>query len=143
MVSLAITVQTAPSTEYDPVKVLPTRCKRTHFGAAWPAMMVFTLTPPTVVRRWKSAPAAAVTFVIALTAFAARPSRIITPAFDQLSVFTRLSTFAVMVPSPVSDWCAKRKPSLVLQMSEPDASITIEFGANNTPPPVVVHDSNG
>ncbi len=62
----------------------------------------FVVDPPTVFRRRPASPLVGVTKILKCLAFAARPSRIITPAFAQAFVLVRLVTRATICPSPAS-----------------------------------------
>src|SRR4029450_1356634 len=101
MVSEPTVVHDAPSVETDPVSVDPVRTIRTQYGATTRGPAVQVLAPPTAVRRWKAAPFPGVITIIAWRAASERPSRIMTPAFAQGSVFWTLATRATIVPSPV------------------------------------------
>jgi hypothetical protein len=84
MVSEPMTCHVVPSEETDPVKTEPVRSIFTQRGAA-PGILVLTLLPDVVRRRWNDRPLAAETSVNAFRDPALSVSRIITPAFDQTS----------------------------------------------------------
>src|ERR1043166_4672925 len=80
-------VQLDPSAERDAVKVLPTRCTRTQYGALSPLTVIDEDEAPVLVRHWNETPAPGVTKHEPCVELALSDSRIITPAFAQGSVF--------------------------------------------------------
>src|SRR5688572_26790501 len=104
MVAVPCVVHVTPSGETDAVNVLPTRCTRTQYGAAIPAVVVATVVPAVAVLRWNETPLAAETRQNACAEFAASDSRIITPAFAHTSVFSTTVTRATIVQSPLASW---------------------------------------
>jgi hypothetical protein len=95
-------VQLDPSGETKPVKVLPERVTRTHLGALPVDPDVLAELPPVEVRRWKALALPAEINMCACFDPAVKVSRIMTPAFAQVSVFSIEATRALISPSPDS-----------------------------------------
>ena len=64
--------------------------------------LVWVVSPPVAVRRWKAVPWPSVAIIIACVELALSDSRIMTPALVQAFVFCSLATRAMMSPSPLS-----------------------------------------
>src|ERR1700704_1617515 len=102
MVVVPTVVHVVPFADSRPVTVVPLRTRRTHRGGAPVDPPVLTAPPFLVGRHCIAAPLAADTSIKACADPGSSVSRIMTPAFDQLSACWTLTTRAWIEPSPVS-----------------------------------------
>src|SRR4030043_1662141 len=103
------------------------RSNFTQYGAVIEPVVVSRLVAPVPGRRWEETPEPGVTTVIACAEAGVSDSRIITPAFAQTFVFSTLTTFATIVPAPVSilyaKWNSSASTPLTAQISAPEPAL--------------------
>src|SRR3569623_3801539 len=112
-------VQVTRSLDPEPVNVFPARTNRSHRGTLLPATTAEAVVPPVVRRSVMVAPEVGVIASRTMVAFAAVLSRNISPALANGSVFTRLFTLTIAVPSPAMGKYAKKNWSDVPRMPAP------------------------